>query len=77
MPYFLCTAGAGAAIAPPPSLTETSDPSSGQDNDEPTSNKTGNASRGLGVAAKIMAKYGYKVRTVTDAAALAMEAIVV
>lgn len=60
MPYFLCTAGAGAAIAPPPSLTETSDPSSGQDNDEPISNKTGNASRGLGVAAKIMAKYGYK-----------------
>ena len=75
MPYFLCTAGAGAAIAPPPSLTETSDPSSGQDNDEPTSNKTGNASRGLGVAAKIMAKYGYKVSTVTDAADLAMEAI--
>jgi len=55
----LCTAGAGAAIAPPPSLTETSEPTSEQDNDD-TPIKPGNAPRGLGVAAKIMAKYGYK-----------------
>ena len=60
----MCTAGAGAAIAPPPSLTETSEPTSGQDNSE-TSGKPGNAARGLGVAAKIMAKYGYKVSITT------------
>jgi len=60
LPYFLCTAGAGVAIAPPPSLIETSDPSSGQDNDEAPSNKSVNKAKGLGVAAKIMAKYGYK-----------------
>lgn len=57
----MCTAGAGAAIAPPPSLTETSEPPSGQENDDTSSNKSRNAaSRGLDVAAKIMAKYGYK-----------------
>jgi len=55
----LCTAGAGAAIAPPPSLTETTEPTSGQDNDEAIG-KSVNTARGLGVAAKIMAKYGYK-----------------
>lgn len=60
----MCTAGAGAAIAPPPSLTETSEPTSGQDNDE-APGKSGNAARGLGVAAKIMAKYGYKVSIMT------------
>ena len=60
----MCTAGAGAAIAPPPSLTETSEPTSEQDNDDiPV--KPGNAPRGLGVAAKIMAKYGYKVSLMT------------
>lgn len=60
----MCTAGAGAAIAPPPSLTETSEPTSEQDNDD-TPIKPGNAPRGLGVAAKIMAKYGYKVSLMT------------
>ena len=60
----MCTAGAGAAIAPPPSLTETSEPTSEQDNDD-APNKSGNAPRGLGVAAKIMAKYGYKVSLMT------------
>ena len=70
MPYFLCTAGAGVAIAPPPSLIETSDPSSGQDNDEAPSNKSVNKAKGLGVAAKIMAKYGYKVRNIAYAACL-------
>ena len=70
MPYFLCTAGAGAAIAPPPSLTESSDPSSGQDNEEASSKKAANKAKGLGVAAKIMAKYGYKVSNVTYAACL-------
>lgn len=71
MPYFLCTAGAGAAIAPPPSLTETSEPPSGQENDDTSSNKSRNAaSRGLDVAAKIMAKYGYKVSFVAYATSL-------
>jgi len=66
LPYFLCIAGAGAAIAPPPSLTETSEPP-GQDNDDASGNKSRNASRGLDVAAKIMAKYGYKVSFVAYA----------
>ena len=70
LPYFLCTAGAGAAIAPPPSLTESSEPPSGQDNDEGSGNKSRNASRGLDVAAKIMAKYGYKVSSVSYATSL-------
>ena len=60
----MCTAGAGAAIAPPPSLTETTEPTSGQDNDEAIG-KSVNTARGLGVAAKIMAKYGYKVSMLT------------
>ena len=72
MPYFLCTAGAGAAIAPPPSLTETSEPPPGQDNDDTSGNKSRNASRGLDVAAKIMAKYGYKVSFVAYATSLEM-----
>ena len=67
----MCTAGAGAAIAPPPSLTETSEPPSGQENDDTSSNKSRNAaSRGLDVAAKIMAKYGYKVSFVAYATSL-------
>lgn len=48
----------GAAIAPPPSLTETSNPptpSSGE-----STSSVSNSATGLGVAAKIMAKYGYK-----------------
>ena len=51
----------GAAIAPPPSLTASS--GGGSDSPPPPSNiSPAMAGAGLGVAAKIMAKYGYKVR---------------
>jgi len=50
--------GAGAAIAPPPSLTA----SSGSPPPGPVmpTGLTGKANTGLGIAAKIMAKYGFK-----------------
>ena len=50
--------GSGAAIAPPPSLTA---PSSNSPPPSALVGKTPQA-KGLGIAAKIMAKYGYKVR---------------
>jgi len=51
--------GAGAAIAPPPSLTTTSS-SSPPPGPVMPSGLTGKANTGLGIAAKIMAKYGFK-----------------
>jgi len=51
--------GAGAAIAPPPSLTTTSSNSPPPGPVMPTG-LTGKANTGLGIAAKIMAKYGFK-----------------
>lgn len=44
----------GVAIAPPPSLQDTSSPS------HPSLSSTGSGVGALGVAAKIMAKYGFK-----------------
>lgn len=62
---WTATSGGGAAIAPPPSLTETTNP---DDNSGPPALTSlapalvpaGSRAPGLGVAAKIMAKYGYK-----------------
>ncbi|CAB4055571.1 RBM17 [Lepeophtheirus salmonis] len=53
------SAGGGAAIAPPPSLTETSNPSEFVPPGGSMTDKGGGMA-GLDVAAKIMAKYGYK-----------------
>merc|ERR1719376_1071580 len=51
------SSGGGAAIAPPPSLTESSSPATTSDSKD---GLPGSAKGGLGIAAKIMAKYGYK-----------------
>ena len=62
------TATGGAAIAPPPSLTESSTPTPPppppqHQQQDGESESSGQATKGgLGIAAKIMAKYGYKVR---------------
>ena len=57
--------GSGAAIAPPPSLTSAPDsppppPTSLPSTPANTNNGGMSAGRGLGFAAKLMAKYGYK-----------------
>ena len=61
-------AGGGAAIAPPPSLTASSSPPPSQAGPQiPASMlKTAAKSTGLGFAAKIMAKFGYKVSSTYD-----------
>ena len=54
----------GAAIAPPPSLTESSSPTPMEPPAKMATPQGGGGSlAGLGIAAKIMAKYGYKVNT--------------
>ena len=68
----LSPAGAsGAAIAPPPSLTDSRSASADQHEQDQDQQPMSMVQRlasmpaqktGLGVAAKIMAKYGYKVR---------------
>jgi hypothetical protein len=58
----LCfSTASGAAIAPPPSLTETSSPAPMEPPPKMAAPQGGGSLAGLGIAAKIMAKYGYKV----------------